>query len=190
MEKNSFIKHWYLEDLTICDELIAFHKMSPHKVKGTAGLGVDESKKKSTDVYILPQKVSNIEIAKKYFLELRLIAQKYQEIYEHSNADKNGPFGLTEPMSIQHYQPSEGYFMWHAERSGAKPPYTLRHLVYMTYLNDVTDGGETEFLYQNEKFQPRKGMTLIWPADWTHTHRGITSKTQEKFIITGWLNFY
>jgi hypothetical protein len=59
----------------------------------------------------------------------------------------------------------------------------------MTYLNDVTDDGETEFYYQQVKFQPKKGLTVIWPADWTHTHRGIASMTQDKYIVTGWYNF-
>jgi hypothetical protein len=59
----------------------------------------------------------------------------------------------------------------------------------MTYLNDVTDGGETEWKYQKLKIQPRKGLTVIWPTDWTHTHRGLPSKTQDKYIMTGWLNF-
>jgi hypothetical protein len=59
----------------------------------------------------------------------------------------------------------------------------------MTYLNDVDEAGETEFLYQEIKFKPKKGLTLIWPADWTHTHRGIPSLSEEKYIITGWFNF-
>jgi hypothetical protein len=43
----------------------------------------------------------------------------------------------------------------------------------MTYLNDVTDGGETGFFYQDVKIKPQKGLTLIWPAIWTHTHKGF-----------------
>ena len=34
-----------------------------------------------------------------------------------------------------------------------------------------------------------QGKTLIWPADWTHTHRGVGSLTEEKYIITGWYSF-
>jgi hypothetical protein len=60
----------------------------------------------------------------------------------------------------------------------------------MTYLNDVFEGGETEFYYQNIKVNARKGLTLVWPADWTHTHRGLVSNTQEKYIVTGWLNYH
>ena len=59
---------------------------------------------------------------------------------------------------------------------------------YRKYLNDVEDGG-TEFKYQNIISPAKKGLTLIWPAYWTHTHRGVVSKTKEKTIVTGWLNY-
>ena len=59
----------------------------------------------------------------------------------------------------------------------------------MTYLNDVTDQGGTEFYNQKIITEPKKGLTLIWPADWTHTHRGIASPTQDKYIATGWLSY-
>ena len=48
----------------------------------------------------------------------------------------------------------------------------------MTYLNDVTDAGETEWYHQRLKIQPQKGLTIIWPCDWTHTHRVVPSPTQ------------
>jgi hypothetical protein len=60
----------------------------------------------------------------------------------------------------------------------------------MTYLNDVNDGGETHFYHQELKVQPRKGLTLIWPADWTYTHRGIASPTEDKYIVTGWYSYH
>ena len=60
----------------------------------------------------------------------------------------------------------------------------------MTYLNDVTDGGETEFYFQKLKIKPVKGKMVLWPTDFTHLHRGITSPTQEKYIATGWYNFW
>ncbi len=59
----------------------------------------------------------------------------------------------------------------------------------MTYLNDIKEGGETEWYYQKLKVKPKKGLTVIWPADWTFTHRGITAKKEHKYIITGWINF-
>ena len=59
----------------------------------------------------------------------------------------------------------------------------------MTYLNDIEEGGETEFYYQKLKVKPRKGLTLIWPVDWTHIHKGHIAPNEEKMIITGWLSF-
>ena len=63
-------------------------------------------------------------------------------------------------------------------------------MVFMTYLNDVTDGGETEFYHQQLKIKPKKGLTVIWPAGYTHVHRGITSNTETKYIATGWYGYY
>ena len=92
-------------------------------------------------------------------------------------------------MSVQHYKPGEGYYKWHMENDGHR--HTMyRHLVFMTYLNDVENGG-TEFLYFPDlNIQARKGLTLIWPAGWTHTHRGVVSNVDEKYITTGWFSFY
>ena len=63
-----------------------------------------------------------------------------------------------------------------------------RKLVFMTYVNNVENGG-TEFYYQDIKCPAKKGLTLIWPADWTHTHRGVVDESNEKMIITGWFNY-
>ena len=68
------------------------------------------------------------------------------------------------------------------------PTVINRHLVFCTYLNNVENGG-TEFLYQDFVTEAKKGSTIIFPAGWTHTHRGQISQNQEKYIITGWFNF-
>ena len=59
----------------------------------------------------------------------------------------------------------------------------------MTYLNDVEEGGSTYFSHYDLEIQPRKGLTLIWPAEWTHAHRGNILKEGSKYIITGWISF-
>jgi hypothetical protein len=60
----------------------------------------------------------------------------------------------------------------------------------MTYLNDVPNGGTDFYYYPELNLQAKKGLTIIWPSDWTHTHRGVISKTHEKYIVTGWFSFY
>ena len=75
-----------------------------------------------------------------------------------------------------------GFKKWHYEKGDAFN--FSRNLVFMTYLNDIENGG-THFKYQNLTSPAKKGLTLIWPPDWTHTHKGqIVDK--EKFIATGW----
>jgi len=58
----------------------------------------------------------------------------------------------------------------------------------MTFLNDVPNGG-TQFFYQELTIPAKKGLTIIWPAEWTHTHKGQITKEHEKMIFTGWLSF-
>jgi hypothetical protein len=58
----------------------------------------------------------------------------------------------------------------------------------MTYLNDVDDGG-TDFYFQNITIKAEKGLTLIWPVDWTFSHRSQVSYTKEKYVATGWFQF-
>ena len=86
--------------------------------------------------------------------------------------------------NIQHYEISKGYPGLHYERD---KEVSTRQLVYMLYLNTVTDRGGTEFPFQNITTSAVKGNLIIWPADFTHPHRGIISDTQEKYIATGWV---
>ena len=64
-----------------------------------------------------------------------------------------------------------------------------RVFAYMTYLNDVEEGGTTDFDNYGIKIKPEKGKTLIWPAEWTHAHTGSVLEGGKKYIITGWMNF-
>jgi len=92
---------------------------------------------------------------------------------------------MTESCQIQRYKPGEGCKIWHFERSSKAEN---RCLVFMTYLNDVPDAG-THFKYQDLTTPAEKGLTLMWPTDFSHTHKGQITKHHEKYIITGWLGF-
>lgn len=178
---ESFIFTDYLQDLSLCDEIVRYHNETNIKGPGQIGHGlVNVENKKSTDSRI----TDNKQLATRYFDELKIIVDKYIKKFPY--CDYYNSWDVSLPVNIQHYKPGEGFYAWHTERTGAKPPTCNRHVVFMTYLNDVTDGGETEFYHQQIKIQPKKGLTVLWPADWTHTHRGISSPTQDKYIITGW----
>jgi hypothetical protein len=87
---------------------------------------------------------------------------------------------------IQKTIPGQGYHVWHHEH-GVGGRAHRRLLAFSLYLNDVAEGGETEFLYQKVRFKPVMGQLLIWPAYFTHAHRGNQPLSGEKYIITGWI---
>jgi hypothetical protein len=81
-----------------------------------------------------------------------------------------------------------GFHAWHFENF--VPETNSRILVFQVYLNDVEEGGETEFLYQSTRVEPKAGRLLIWPAGYTHTHRGNPPLSNDKFIMTGWISSF
>ena len=95
-------------------------------------------------------------------------------------------YQMCENYNIQHYEPGEGFKDWHSERGTVED--SKRVLVFMKYLTNTKNAG-THFKYQNLKTECKKGSTVIWPAEWTHTHRGIISNKHPKTIITGWWSF-
>lgn len=98
------------------------------------------------------------------------------------------PFRISQGFNIQRYRPSQAFHGYHCERAGIV--HSERILVWMIYLNDVTDRGETEFYFQHHFERPEEGKLVIWPSDWTYLHRGIPSPTQTKYIATGWFDHF
>lgn len=79
---------------------------------------------------------------------------------------------------------------WHYERSVIEGSVCYnRRLAYILYLNDVVESGKTEFKYINSSCipDPESGLLLIFPADFTHTHRAPSNLKGNKYIITGWI---
>lgn len=95
-------------------------------------------------------------------------------------------------INVQKYQQNKGgYPHWHSEQFPQLGHNEALHRVvlYMFYLNDVEEGGETEFFYQNRKIKPTKGTMVIAPAGFTHSHRGNMPLSGDKYIATSWIMF-
>jgi hypothetical protein len=88
---------------------------------------------------------------------------------------------------IQETKPTQGYHIWHCEQSA--PEHSKRIAAYILYLNDVIEGGETEFLYLSKRVAAKRGRLLLFPAGYTHTHRGNPPISGTKYIMTGWLEY-
>jgi hypothetical protein len=170
----------------VCKNVIKyFYKNKDFHVPGITSQGINNKIKKSTDLIINPE-CQDIEITN-YLNELMKVIIEFKKKYK--NIDRtNYKWGIVENFNIQRYLPNEGFFSWHSERDG-DPKTVKRLLVFMTYLNTLKKNGETEFFYQKLKIKPKEGLTLIWPSDWTHLHRGVASEIEKKYIITGWISF-
>jgi hypothetical protein len=88
-------------------------------------------------------------------------------------------------MKIQKTKPGQGYHIWHYEASSKD--ISNRFVTWTIYLNDDFEAGETEFLYQQYRYKPSKGDVVLFPAAFTHTHRGNPPIGGDKYIITGWV---
>ena len=91
-------------------------------------------------------------------------------------------------IKIQKTSLTQGYHNWHCENDAFFNSKD-RVLGWTLYLNDVEEGGETEFLYQSLRFKPKAGTFILFPAYFTHTHRGNPPRSGVKYIATGWMEF-
>ena len=105
----------------------------------------------------------------------------------HPDLDKIDSWDVYNNYNIQKYNPNEGYYTLHCENGGGKG--IQRVLVWMIYLNTVTDKGGTYFSSYDKTIRAKEGRVVIWPAYWTHHHKGVVSKTQTKYIATGLYGF-
>jgi len=89
-------------------------------------------------------------------------------------------------LKIQKTLPTEGYHVWHVEH-GKGYENEARAFVFSIYLNDVEEGGETEFLHFSKRVKPKTGRIVIWPAGFPYLHRGNPPLSGEKYILTSWM---
>jgi len=151
---------------------------------GLVGGRLNYEKKKDTEIGCDFLKSQGPHWISKY---LNVALKEYHQQYPESDEPTIVRYDKYRYFKLQKYFPSEGYFVNHCENDNLDN--CNRVLAWMIYLNDVTDGGYTEFPNQKKKYQPRVGDVLLWPAYFTHTHRGIVSKSQIKYIVTGWFTF-
>ena len=181
LPKDSFIQGWYIPEET-CDGLIKYFNKNRNKIDAGVNLYegknvVDKTIKDSLDL-----EIGNNNFDAGVF-EYRFHLQEVLDLYvkEYPEVKRLDKFNV-ENVIVQWYPGKGGFKTWHYER-GAKENID-RVLVFMTYLNNVEKGG-TDFKYQNITTPAVKGLTLIWPPDWTHTHKSEISN-DKKIIATGW----
>jgi len=87
-----------------------------------------------------------------------------------------------EDLIVKRYDPNgEDRFQAHFDSLG---PVSKRYLVFLWYLNDVDEGGETEFIDLGLKVEAKKGRLLIFPPYWMYVHRGLAPISNSKYILS------
>lgn len=166
-----------------CDILIQQFEDDPNRNKGCIigadGLSPMPQYKQSTDLTL--DKDSH-EYNQIIMPSLVKHSDKYCEKYPHLNTLSK--WTASSKYNIQRYDDGEGYFMMHCEQDALMP---FRILAWMYYLNDAECG--TYFPYQETTLSATKGDLAIWPAFWTHPHKGVTPNIGIKYICTGWVEF-
>ncbi len=189
-DQINFIGSWLLDNDLLCDDMIEFFERNTHlHNQGATDRGINISEKKTTDMTINP-----IDLKKK---EYSIINDYFDELFKCFNDYKNQWSFLKNSIktldipsfNIQRYLPGDHFSKIHTERSSTSTSH--RVFAWMTYLNDINEqnGGCTNFTHFNIKVRPKKGKTLIWPAEWTHAHSGEVLNKGKKYIITGWMCF-
>ena len=183
----NFIGSWTIEPISICDDLISYFELNISKQKsGTSGNSVNPDIKDSVDITIKPKEIilPGNETFKLYFDQLFECYKDYIE--DWTFLEQISERLEISSFNLQRYKPGQHFKKIHTERLSLDSLHRI--FAFMTYLNDVQEGGSTYFSHYDLEIQPKKGLTLIWPAEWTHAHKGNILKAGSKYIITGWMN--
>lgn len=174
----------------LCDDIISlFEECKELHRKGNTLGGVQENIKKTTDMEIPKNdpKWKKIEVflykelnkaLTNYTKELRNIISEYKLLDNELSVNN---------FMIQKYKQNDGKYTYHHDFTVDYENNRCRVITFLWYLNDVVEGGETEFFGTNKcVIRPEKGKLLLFPASWCFPHRGCMPLSGDKYIITNW----
>jgi Rps23 Pro-64 3,4-dihydroxylase Tpa1-like proline 4-hydroxylase len=183
---QDFIVIYRALDKDLCETVIQRFNEDENKNNGKIGrlgdVSVDERIKKSWDL--------EIPIEGKWQDIFQKIHPKIQTCIAHYVAQS--PILTALPLQatgykIQMYPKNQGYFNWHADSVGIKSRSRVAAMVL--YLNDVEQGGETEFYHHGIKISPTAGNLVLFPVGWNYMHRGHVPESGDKYIISTFIKF-
>ena len=166
---------------SFCNNVIEKFEQDDRKRQGQVGGGVHLDIKRSSDLSI-----SGLNDWKSYdeafYNSLHSALKRYstfipEEFYKFKALST---LSNDTGYQIQRTQPGD-YYIWHHDQT------TSRLVTFIWYLNDIKDGGYTEFI-DGTRIQPEAGKLIIFPATWDFLHRGVSPKTETKYLCTGWVH--
>ena len=167
---------------SFCDNVIDKFEKDERKRQGQVGGGVHLDIKRSCDLSI-SDLVDWKSFDEAFFRSLNEGLKDYHYFIPAEFRDYKAISidGNDTGYQIQKTQP-EDFYIWHHDNM------TDRKLTFIWYLNDIKDGGYTEFI-DGTRIKPEVGKLVIFPASWEFLHRGVPPKSEDKYLCTGWVHF-
>ena len=166
---------------SFCNNVIEKFEQDDRKRQGQVGSGVRLDIKRSCDLSI-SGKEDWESYDEAFFKSLSDGLKKYVSFLpeEYTIHKALSEIKNDTGYQIQRTQPGD-YYIWHHDQT------TSRLVTFIWYLNDVKDGGYTEFI-DGTRIQPEAGKLIIFPSTWDFLHRGVSPKTETKYLCTGWVH--
>ena len=177
-----------------CDKLITKFNNDKNVHRGVcghdpSGPAVNEDVKQSNDLFIYDSRKYHFENQTLQHVIMKALGQ-YSDLCTEQCPDLFYPLfrnnSYITGFNVQHTKPGE-FFTWHSDDYydlNAHEGY-FRAISYLIYLNDVEEGGETEFI-DGFKALPKRGHICLFPCTWSFVHRGVPPVSGDKYIIAGW----
>ncbi len=167
----------------VCKDIIKRFKKDDRKKQGATTLGLDLDVKKCVDLHI-----SNLEDWKDIDnILFKSSDDNLKEYLDKIKVDDKIFFNMDTLRDtgylVKRYKPGD-YFNWHSDRNYENG--WSRVVACVWYLNDITEGGYTEFAH-GRKIYPKTGQLIMFPASWTFPHRAVTPKVDTKYVITSFI---
>jgi hypothetical protein len=186
----------------ICKDIIDFFEKQESKYEGVTFGGLDKNIKDTFDFKIpINSKEKYFEEWSKIFFLLKkeiirniniYVKKIYKPISDTNIENSSAKFNFFNKTThfdtflIQKYRKNVGRYVYHDDQHIDCEKNRYRVLTFIWYLNDVTNGGETEF-FGTTTINPEAGKLLLFPATWCFPHRGKIPISNDKYIITGWI---
>jgi hypothetical protein len=183
MDTPTFIENYQTEEYSFCDKVIERLEYYLENSHNDIMRGSETNKGQHQRVDF---SVNFLYVGDECNVKMHNILSKYVTEYSKKYTGFAQKACVSTNMKVQKTPPKGGFHTWHSEHS-ADDNSAYRVLTWTLYLNDVPDGeGETEFLEYGVKVQPKKGLLCLFPAAWSHIHRGNPVYSCDKYIATGW----
>ena len=183
MSVGDFIYYENVLSKESCDSLIRYFEDNI-ELAGPGMMGLD-TPIGNKEIHLQPQSPDE------YFglgKSVRKCIDSYSKIYPLVTTNM-GDWVTFHTCQFAKFEPDKYYSDIHCENSFSETNISDRCFAWMIYLNTIKDGGGTEFIHQNFVTNPIAGDMYIWPAGWTHMHRGVNAPNEFKYTITGWCNY-